>query len=74
MTSIMDLHIVRTSVAYVRLQERERQTERERERERETLRKLRGPWLFSNPASAPSTKNGTVADAPNCFCPDHSIA
>jgi hypothetical protein len=72
MTSIMDLHIVRTSVAYVRLQERE--TQRERETERETLRKLRGPWLVSNPASAPSTKNGAVADSPNCFCPDHSMA
>ena len=48
--------------------------ERERERERETLRKVRGPWLFSNPASASSTTNGTVGDAPNCFCPDHSMA
>ena len=48
--------------------------ERERERERETLRKVRGPWLLSNPASAPSTTNGTVGDASYCFCPDHSRA
>ena len=35
MTSIMDLHIVRTSVAYVRLQERQRQRDRETERQRD---------------------------------------
>ena len=54
--------------------EREREREKERERERETLRKVRGPWLLSNPASAPSTTNGTVGDASYCFCPDHSRA
>jgi hypothetical protein len=43
MTSIMDLHIVRTSVAYVRLQERETQRERETERDlKETERPMAG--------------------------------
>lgn len=38
-----------------------------REGERETLRKESGPWVFSRPASAPSTRNGTVGDATNPF-------
>uniref|UniRef100_A0A7C9A286 Uncharacterized protein n=1 Tax=Opuntia streptacantha TaxID=393608 RepID=A0A7C9A286_OPUST len=38
------------------------------------LRKARGPWLFSCPASVPSTVNDTVGALVNSFCPDHSIA
>lgn len=45
-----------------------------RKRQKETLRKVRGPWLFICPVSAPSTLKGTVAAAPKSFWPDHSIA
>jgi len=43
-------------------------------REKKTLRKLRGPWLFNNPASDPSTTKGTSSEVVNSFLPDHSRA
>ena len=44
-----------------------RERERERERERDTLRNVRGPWVLSSPASAPSTRNLTAGAAVKSF-------
>jgi len=40
----------------------------------QTLRKERGPKLFRDPASAPSTTNFTVGDAAKAFWPGQFMA
>jgi len=44
------------------------------EAERDTLRKLKGPYFFNNPASESSTVKGTSDETTNSCWPDHSMA